>query len=169
MLGVGPDADPAEIRRAYLSLARRHHPDRSGGDVARMRAVNEAWATLGDPLRRREYDLARGHLGWSASATHRAWAASAEGPPDVPEVFDEDDRPLRVTVAVPRWLTLLPAGLFAASLGAGMVGVLVALPAFLGLALMLFVLSTLLFLASPFIALYASRRPTGGGAGSTDG
>ena len=45
ILGVSPSASPAEIRRAYLALARRHHPD-AGGDVAQMRLLNEAWAAL---------------------------------------------------------------------------------------------------------------------------
>jgi hypothetical protein len=45
VLGVSPTATPAEIRRAYLTLARRHHPD-AGGDAAQMRRLNEAWAAL---------------------------------------------------------------------------------------------------------------------------
>jgi hypothetical protein len=45
VLGVSPTASPAEIRRAYLTLARRHHPD-AGGDVDQMRRLNEAWAAL---------------------------------------------------------------------------------------------------------------------------
>lgn len=57
-------ADPAEIRRAYVRLARRHHPDaHSGagpqvmaGAEARMQEINAAWTVLGDPVRRRRYD-----------------------------------------------------------------------------------------------------------------
>src|SRR3954451_13759441 len=45
VLGVPPGASPAEIRRAYLRLARRHHPD-AGGNAAEMRRLNEAWAAL---------------------------------------------------------------------------------------------------------------------------
>jgi curved DNA-binding protein CbpA len=48
VLGVSPDASQAEIRRAYLSLARRHHPD-AGGDADDMRRLNEAWAALSAP------------------------------------------------------------------------------------------------------------------------
>ncbi len=64
VLGVPMGADPAEIRRAYLRLARRHHPDRNvGADAATQRRarnkigeVNAAWEVLGDPVRRRRYD-----------------------------------------------------------------------------------------------------------------
>ena len=45
VLGVPPTATPAEIRHAYLTLARRHHPD-AGGDAEQMRRLNEAWAAL---------------------------------------------------------------------------------------------------------------------------
>jgi hypothetical protein len=45
VLGVSPGATPEEIRRAYLALARRHHPD-AGGSVDEMRRLNEAWAAL---------------------------------------------------------------------------------------------------------------------------
>ncbi len=45
VLGVAPTATPAEIRHAYLMLARQHHPD-AGGDAEQMRRLNEAWAAL---------------------------------------------------------------------------------------------------------------------------
>src|SRR3954447_1104018 len=56
VLGVAVGASRAEIHRAYLALARRHHPD-AGGDEAAMRKVNEAWAVLSDNARRRRYDV----------------------------------------------------------------------------------------------------------------
>ena len=43
--GCVADASPDEIRRAYLTLARRHHPD-AGGNADEMRRLNEAWAAL---------------------------------------------------------------------------------------------------------------------------
>ena len=57
VLGVSPDADIEEIHRAYLALARRHHPD-AGGDPAEMRRINDAWALLSDRRRRRRLDAA---------------------------------------------------------------------------------------------------------------
>jgi curved DNA-binding protein CbpA len=61
ILGVGPNADVAEIREAYRRGAREHHPDhaassgRSDGDVS-MPAINEAYRVLNDPARRAVYD-----------------------------------------------------------------------------------------------------------------
>jgi hypothetical protein len=46
VLGVAPDATQAEVRAAYLRLAKQHHPDGGTGDTARMAAINEAWAAL---------------------------------------------------------------------------------------------------------------------------
>lgn len=58
LLGVSPDAPTATIRDAYRRAARAHHPDRHGDQAsARMAEVNQAWQVLGDPVRRREYDL----------------------------------------------------------------------------------------------------------------
>jgi curved DNA-binding protein CbpA len=63
-LGVAFDAPAAEIRRAWLGLAREHHPDfhaqadpaTRAGIEREMQSINEAWAVLGDPERRRRYD-----------------------------------------------------------------------------------------------------------------
>jgi hypothetical protein len=67
VLGVSPRADANELRRAYLDRAREAHPDRhvDGSGAQRteaerqMREVNEAWDVLGNPRRRRRYDLER--------------------------------------------------------------------------------------------------------------
>ena len=72
-LGVAPTASPAEIRAAYVALARRHHPDRMGtssDDVrarsaTRMARVNAAWTVLSDPTLRQL--IPRAHVGWAVS------------------------------------------------------------------------------------------------------
>ena len=152
VLGVVPAADEATLHEAYLDLARRHHPDRVGGDAARMQAINEAWATLGDPVRRARYDRS---LGGTATAQRTVWIDDD----DEPLVDDrEDDTPVRITVALPRWMSLMPAATFAASVVVGVLSMTTASGQLLGLAFMLFVLSCVLFLAAPFVALYASRR-----------
>jgi len=47
VLGLQPDATPAELVAAYRRLAKRHHPDRSGtGDVELMAQINAAYDTL---------------------------------------------------------------------------------------------------------------------------
>lgn len=55
VLNVAPDADRAEIRAAFRTLARRYHPD-MGGDAERMQSVIEAWSVLGRSDRRATYD-----------------------------------------------------------------------------------------------------------------
>jgi hypothetical protein len=58
VLELRRNATPEDIQRAYRTFALRYHPDRnSAPDAAsKMSAINEAWAVLGDPARRREYD-----------------------------------------------------------------------------------------------------------------
>ena len=66
-LGVAEGAAPDDVRRAYLDLARRLHPDRwsdaSPDERAhaerRMQEINEAWRVLGNPGRRLAYDTTR--------------------------------------------------------------------------------------------------------------
>lgn len=61
-LGVRPDANPDEIRAAYLRLMRANHPDRRPDDpraAARARAANAAWEVLGSSARRAAYDRLR--------------------------------------------------------------------------------------------------------------
>jgi hypothetical protein len=56
-----PGASPETIKAAYAALARRFHPDRNPqpGAAERMQRINEAYAVLSVPYRRRNYDLER--------------------------------------------------------------------------------------------------------------
>jgi hypothetical protein len=45
-LGLHPDADSAEIERAYKRLIKQHHPDRAGGDAARAAEITRAYREL---------------------------------------------------------------------------------------------------------------------------
>lgn len=60
-LGVEPNADNEEIKRAYKKLAMKHHPDR-GGDQAKFQEVQEAYDTLTDPQKRGQWEQQR-HFG----------------------------------------------------------------------------------------------------------
>ncbi len=59
-LGVSPGATAEEIKAAYRSLVKRHHPD-AGGDQRTILALNAAWEVLRDGERRRRYDHSAGH------------------------------------------------------------------------------------------------------------
>ena len=58
VLGVSTKAPREEIKRAYRALALRLHPDKCASPTAneRFKAVQEAYATLGDRSRRAAYD-----------------------------------------------------------------------------------------------------------------
>jgi curved DNA-binding protein len=61
-LGVGENASPDEIKKAYRSLANKHHPDK-GGDQARFKDISVAYDNLSDPQKKAEYDNQRMHGG----------------------------------------------------------------------------------------------------------
>jgi curved DNA-binding protein CbpA len=55
VLGIGKNADPAGVKRAYRKRAQKAHPDR-GGSAEDFVAVNRAYEILSDPVRRLAYD-----------------------------------------------------------------------------------------------------------------
>ena len=59
-LRVSPTADDVTIKAAFRRLALRHHPDvaRSQRAARRFPDIQEAYAVLADPEKRREYDRA---------------------------------------------------------------------------------------------------------------
>ncbi|HXV62664.1 MAG TPA: DnaJ domain-containing protein [Vicinamibacteria bacterium] len=60
LLGVTHDASDEEIKSAYRQRVKQCHPDRGEtGDPERFRRVREAYETLSNPDRRREYDRER--------------------------------------------------------------------------------------------------------------
>lgn len=165
-LGVTPSASPAEIRAAYVALARQHHPDRMGTSAevvrveaaARMARVNAAWTVLSDPTRRARYDAR--FLEQSSSGAHVRDPDSSFQPFDTSEDVDPrlfDDTPTGAP-SIPRIFALAPAAL--AAVGVTMVfggaffgfgGVLIA--GFFVLAV-----SGLSFLALPFVAMVNASR-----------
>ena len=58
VLMLHPSADSEIINTVYRQLAKRHHPDRdrSPDASARMAELNDAFATLRDPVKRARYD-----------------------------------------------------------------------------------------------------------------
>jgi molecular chaperone DnaJ len=81
VLEIEPDADDAEVRRAYQKLARRHHPDVRPDDAEakqRYEEASRAFEVLSDPDRRRRYDALRTAEGQRAAAWFGRWSESEE-------------------------------------------------------------------------------------------
>ena len=61
VLQITPAATFTEVHKAYRTLAMQYHPDRNPAPQAgsTMATINEAYAVLSDPARRRKYDQER--------------------------------------------------------------------------------------------------------------
>ena len=56
VLGVNKNASQEDIKKAYRNLSKKYHPDRNGGDETKFKEINEAYDTLGDENKRKQYD-----------------------------------------------------------------------------------------------------------------
>ncbi len=59
ILGVPQSASQEEIRKAYLKLAHKYHPDKTGGDKeaeTKLKEINAAYDVLKNPEKRKHYD-----------------------------------------------------------------------------------------------------------------
>jgi len=62
ILGLEPDANFDDIKKAYRKLSIKFHPDKNEGDLyfaSMFRQVNEAYQVLSDPTKRQAYDRQR--------------------------------------------------------------------------------------------------------------
>src|SRR5204863_10058849 len=72
VLGVARSASDADIKKAFRKLAREYHPDVAKNKKQaeeKFKEINEAYDVLGDPSKRKKYDV----LGpnWNAGAYFR--------------------------------------------------------------------------------------------------
>ncbi|MBF0302288.1 MAG: J domain-containing protein [Desulfamplus sp.] len=74
ILDIDKNATPPEIKKAYKNLAVKYHPDRNPDDTQaseKMAALNEAYAVLSNPDKKREYDMLRERFGEDAAGRFR--------------------------------------------------------------------------------------------------
>ena len=65
LLGISPEADTLEIKKAFREKAYEIHPDTSAqghDDSEKFVELNTAYQTLSDPVLRKHYDLSRQNL-----------------------------------------------------------------------------------------------------------
>lgn len=167
-LGVAPGASAAEIRAAYVALARRHHPDRMGSAAeparveaaARMARVNAAWTVLSDPARRAAYDERLGGPGPSSTGAHVRDPDSSFQPFDTSNDVDPrllDDTPSGAP-SIPRLFALAPATLAAVGVTMVLGGAFLGYGGMLIAGFFVLALAGLSFLALPFVALINASR-----------
>jgi DnaJ-class molecular chaperone len=93
-LDVSEGATPAEIKKAYRNLAFRYHPDKNPGNQELMKEINEAYAVLSSPEKRREYDLMRQSFGAFARDRFRQTHTDQDifRNSDINQIFEELSR-----------------------------------------------------------------------------
>jgi len=99
ILALEKNANPEEIKDAYRELALKHHPDRNRNDakaVEKMKQINEAYAVLSDPAKKREYDTLRRQFGQSARSQFRQSYSEQDifSGSDIHHIFEELSRSL---------------------------------------------------------------------------
>src|SRR5262247_128983 len=89
-LGVSKNAKADEIKKSYRKLARKYHPDANKGDPKaeeRFKEISEAYNTLSDEKRRKEYDEARSLFGSGGFRTPGPGGAGSGFPFDLGDLF----------------------------------------------------------------------------------
>jgi DnaJ-class molecular chaperone len=94
ILGLEKNASQKQVKDAYRRLALLHHPDRNkdNPDTAdRMKEINESYAVLSDPQKRREYDALRQTYGSSAYGQFRETYSDQDifKGSDIQQIFEE--------------------------------------------------------------------------------
>lgn len=79
ILGVSKNASDKEIKTAFRKLAQKYHPD-AGGDEAKFKEISEAYDTLSNPQKRKEYDQLLMFGGMPGAGASGGYAGAAGAP-----------------------------------------------------------------------------------------
>jgi DnaJ-class molecular chaperone len=88
ILGVNKSASQEDIKKAYRNLSKKYHPDRNGGDDSKFKEINEAYDTLGDETKRKEYDnpnIFGGFHGFGADKGGFTWTWNVHNTRQMPQ------------------------------------------------------------------------------------
>ena len=180
-LGVEPESEAGEIRRAYLAAARRYHPDFHADaddrtrtvNARRMQELNEAWEVLGQPEARSRYDrmlhtstdpgvqrrAARepdvpAGKGWTPRSGDDGWMSDFDAWADEHDELPPDEPRSAGRTA----LTMLPVGLFALAVPCVFVGLAVKLNELVALGFICVIIAAGLFIMLPMYEMSRGRR-----------
>jgi DnaJ-class molecular chaperone len=56
VLGVPENVTPEQLKKQYRRLSLEYHPDRPTGNATKFKEINEAYETLSDDIKRKQYD-----------------------------------------------------------------------------------------------------------------
>ncbi|MBU2545111.1 molecular chaperone DnaJ [Patescibacteria group bacterium] len=84
ILGISKNASQDEVKKAFHRLAHKHHPNK-GGDESKFKEINEAYQTLSNQEKRKQYDM----FGNADGAGNFNWAWGKEGTQNIE--FDMED------------------------------------------------------------------------------
>jgi molecular chaperone DnaJ/curved DNA-binding protein len=86
ILGVDEDASKDEIKKAYRTLARKHHPDRNPDDPnaeEKFKEIQKAYSILSDEEKRQQYDAQRRFGGGGGFGGGRGFGGQSAGGPEI--------------------------------------------------------------------------------------
>ena len=90
-LGIKKDATKSEIKSAYRSLVKKHHPD-TGGEKERFFAIQNAWETLNDPITKEKYDKQIFSSYSSSNKLNENWEEKFNSKKNISSLKDEEVR-----------------------------------------------------------------------------
>ncbi|KAI9635982.1 DnaJ domain-containing protein [Dioszegia hungarica] len=92
-LKLPKNATKQQVKARFYELSKKYHPDTAGGDISRFHSINDAYATLGDDSKRKQYDQSQSQpssgygnnpyaygsspLRPQAQGPHRSWGRAA--------------------------------------------------------------------------------------------
>jgi len=170
-LGVTSSASAADLRAAYLKLARANHPDQFSESErkqaeAKMQQINEAWNVLGVKHKRKEYDNSRpkrertettGASQDFRGRKHFRVFDHGDDPIDRSDV-DYDETPIAGSKGIPQWAAFVPVISIVLGVPTMAFGTMVGAGWMIVVGLMMLIFGGLSFLMMPLIVMARADR-----------